>query len=62
MCMTEGVTPPPDGKARHFNFDNTGLLCQTANDTGSEGRQTKDWLEVVTPSGKAILTCHSKRD
>lgn len=43
--------PGPD-RAVQFNYQNTGFTCFTFFDS------TKDWKEVVTPSGHATLVCH----
>lgn len=39
-------------KAVLWNYDNTGLLC------GTPLGATRDWMEVVTPSGKVTLVAH----
>jgi len=52
--------------AVHWNFDNTGLLCSTSSGLlppphhhhGPPPPLTRDWEEVVTPSGQAKLSCH----
>lgn len=47
------VTPSSTAKgAVHWNYANTGLLCNTTFGV------TQDWEEVVTPSGQATLQCH----
>jgi hypothetical protein len=52
-CKAEGVAPPPDGKARIFNYENTGGDCNTP--VGP----TPQWQNVVTPSGVSILSCRA---
>lgn len=50
-CTVRHVTPPPDGEAVEWNYENTGKLCSTLFGL------TRDWREVVTPSGQATLSC-----
>ena len=52
---TDPVTPPPGGKAVHWNYENTGLPCNVPN-VGT----TTVWKETVSASGQAILVCHFK--
>jgi len=40
------------GKAVHWDFSNTGLLCSTPAGT------TNRWNETVSASGEAMLRCH----
>ena len=42
------VTPPPDGNAVRFDFENTGLTCGNGN---------FEWHETVSPSGEAFVIC-----
>jgi len=51
-CFAD-VTPSVSGHAVHWDFDNTGLLCQTPSGV------TTRWQEVVSASGEAILQCHT---
>jgi uncharacterized protein (UPF0333 family) len=36
-----------------WNYDNTGAYCFTTYGV------TQNWQEIITPSGRAILSCHS---
>ncbi|KAH7114606.1 hypothetical protein EDB81DRAFT_298292 [Dactylonectria macrodidyma] len=53
VCQGD-VTPPSDGTAKKFNFENTGFLCNTVNGV------TDKWQETISASGKATLICHTK--
>lgn len=45
------VTPSVSGRAVHYDFASTGLLCGTINGV------TSQWHETVSASGKATLQC-----
>ena len=47
------VTPPPDGRAVIFDFENTGLVCGLDN----TGKLSTDWQNVVSAKGKSNLQC-----
>jgi hypothetical protein len=47
------VTPPPDGRAVIFNFENTGRICGLDN----TGKSSTDWQNVVSAKGKSKLVC-----
>lgn len=51
VCHVDDVTPPASGHAEEWNFENTRIMC--SNGFG----RTRDWREVITPSGHATLTC-----
>ncbi len=53
VCHAQGERPEL-GRPVMWNFDNTGIECGTLD--GS----TKNWYEVVSASGKSMLTCHLK--
>ena len=42
------VTPPSDGNAAYFDYENTGFTC---------GDNNYDWHETVSASGKAVVVC-----
>lgn len=50
-CSVKGVANDT-GKAVHFDFDSTGILC------GTFFGATDNWKETVSNSGNATLTCH----
>jgi hypothetical protein len=49
-CSVKGVANDT-GKAAHFDFASTGILCGTL--LGA----TENWNETVSNSGNATLTC-----
>ncbi len=49
------VAPASSGRAAHFDFNSTGLLCAIGTASGIE--LTDDWNNVVSASGEARLTC-----
>jgi len=51
-CFAD-VTPSASGHAVHWDYENTGIPCQTP-----AGATTR-WQEVVSASGDAILQCHT---
>ncbi len=65
ITCTGQVTPSSSAQgAVHWNFDNTGRLCSTSRGLFLPTHHrppfpvTRDWEEVVTPSGQATLSCH----
>jgi hypothetical protein len=46
------VAPASGGGTVHYDFKSTGLQCNAASCA------TDKWHEVVTPNGKATITCH----
>ncbi len=50
-CKAKGL-PNNTGRAVHWNFYNTGLLCNTPAGV------TQKWSSTVSKSGNARLTCH----
>ncbi len=64
LTCTGQVTPSATAQgAVHWNFDNTGLLCSIPRGLFLHHHRpplplTRDWEEVVTPSGQATLSCH----
>ena len=51
-CQAD-VTPSATGKAVHYDFDSTGLLCGTINGA------TDKWHETVSANGNATISCHT---
>jgi hypothetical protein len=51
-CQTKGTVPNSTGKAVVYNFENTGITCETTSGV------TAKWKETVSASGNATLTCH----
>ena len=49
-CSSKNVEPT-EQKAVNFDYEMTGLTCNTAYGA------TTDWKNTVTPSGKSTLTC-----
>lgn len=49
-----GIGPNSTGKAVHWDFSNTGLLCVTPFGA------TEDWKTVVSKSGQITLQCRIK--
>ncbi len=45
------VTAPASGQAAHFDFTTFASPCETPSGT------TNDWMETVSASGQATLTC-----
>jgi|ERR1043165_9554420 hypothetical protein len=54
MSCKANVDPSSTGTAVRWDFDNTGLSCETP--TGL----TTDWQETVSAAGQATITCHSQ--
>lgn len=50
-CKLSGV-PNDSGETQHFDFESTGFVC------GTQFGITENWKQVLTPSGRAVLTCH----
>jgi hypothetical protein len=50
------------GDAVHWSYANTGALCgvHVADENGGHVVLTRDWREVVSASGRAVLTCRLK--
>jgi hypothetical protein len=59
-CIAK-VPPSSTGKVVIYNFSNTGESCETSQSDITGSLPTLQWLEVVTPSGRATLTCHLNR-
>ena len=55
ICHEPNV-PNDTGRAVRWNFENTGGTCGTLAGT------TEDWTLVITPSGRATLTCIVHQD
>jgi len=49
-CHATGVANS-QGRAVHWNFDNTGAVCNTLFGT------TEDWKSTVDTEGNAVLSC-----
>lgn len=49
-CSLDNV-PNDTGRAVHWNYENTGMMC------GVGGAATEDWQETISPSGQATLVC-----
>jgi hypothetical protein len=49
----QGEIPNSTGKAITFNFQNTGIECESTT-----GTFTKKWHETISASGKVTLQCH----
>jgi hypothetical protein len=52
-CNVQGV-PNDTGKAVHYDFDSTGMTCDTLAGVATA------WREIVSASGSATLTCQVK--
>jgi hypothetical protein len=50
------VSPASSGRAAHFDFSSTGLLCVFETPFGVE--TTDDWQITVSASGQAKIVCH----
>ena len=51
--------PNPTGKAVHWNFRNTGILCGVFVPNFGYV-MTTEWRETVSAAGTAVLTCRVK--
>ena len=51
-CGASGV-PNETGALMTFDHDSTGYMCTVLG-----AGETKNWRQVLTPSGHAALTCH----
>ena len=49
----QATLPNATGTAVHWTFANTGRLCGQG-----AGFPTTQWVEIVSPSGQATLSCH----
>jgi hypothetical protein len=56
-CKAEGV-PNDTGKVLKYSFENTNIPCVFLTEDGVQ--ITKDWKEVLSPSGHASYICHFK--
>jgi hypothetical protein len=52
-CSAKGV-PNSTGRMVRWSYDNTGMMCWTANGP------TAEWQETVSASGQATLICHHR--
>ena len=52
VCALTGICPHGRGGAMVITGAGTGLTCPVA------GLETYDWRQVVSPSGKTVITCH----
>jgi glucose dehydrogenase len=52
-CSARNV-PNSTGRVVRWNYDNTGMMCWTADGP------TPDWQETVSASGQATLICHHR--
>ena len=52
-CSVKSV-PNSTGRVVRWNYDNTGMMCWTADGPTSE------WQETVSASGQATLVCHHR--
>ena len=59
LKIHKDVRPASDGKARQFNYENTGFVCNFLDGNGNF-RVTTDWQETISANGKANLTCKFK--
>lgn len=57
VCQAD-VTPPSDGRAATWSFENKGVPCYTG--IWPNLIPTENWNETVSADGKATLHCESK--
>ena len=56
MCKVSDVANPT-GKAVHWDFANTGLVCRVYGPGGNSVTTTEDWHQTTSASGQATLIC-----